>query len=183
MSTRRELVVDPGASHLALRTRSRGLLARLAHDLELRSTAVAGVASVDGEAWTAEITVPVDSLRVAGTLHGDDLDADGLGASDRGEVERKVREEVLGGTRAVLAKASGTARTGGKAAVALARKEAPSTVTFRSVDDRPGGTIVVKGRATLSLAALDVREVKGPLGAFRVADAVEVIFELSLKPA
>jgi hypothetical protein len=183
MSTRRDLVVDTGASHLALRTRSKGLLARLAHDLEIRNDAVTGKATLDGDAWTGELSIPVEAFRVAGVLHGDTLDPDGLGAADRAEVERKVRDEVFEGTKAIRANAAGPARAGGSGKVALARKEAPTSVDLRAVVERPAGGFVVKGRATVSLAALDVREVKGPLGAFRVADTVEILFELALSPA
>ena len=183
MSTRRGLVVDTSASSLALRTRSKGLLARLAHDLELRSASVTGTATLDGDAWTAELSIPVASLRVAGTLHGDELDEAGLGATDRAEVERKVRDEVLVGTEAVRVTASGASRSGGGGKVALVRKDAPTKLEVRSVVDRAGGGLSVKGRATVSLSALEVREVKGPLGAFRVADAVEILFDLALAPA
>lgn len=177
------LVVDSDASRLALRTRSKGLLARLAHDLELRSEAISGRATLDGEVWTAELTIPVASLRVTGVLHGDELDSHGLGASDCADVERKVREEVFVGTRDVRATGTGHSRTAGSATVTLGRKTAPSSLTLSSVDERADGTFLVKGHGTVSLSALEVKDVKGPLGAFRVADSVEIRFELVLKPA
>jgi hypothetical protein len=182
MSTRRAFVVDPRASHLRVRTRAKGMLARLAHDLELRTTALSGEASLEGDAWKGKLTVSVASLRVAGVLHGDRLDPEGLGDSDRLEVERKLREEVLDGTRDVVATLEGASRSSGEVTVALARGSAHAPVAVR-VDERPDGTLTVNGRGTLSLSALGVREVKGPLGAFRVADAVEVLVELSLAPA
>lgn len=179
----RNFTVDSGASHLAVRTRSRGLLARLAHDLELRSEAISGRATLDLDLWTGELTIPVDSLRVAGVLHGDELDSKGLGASDRADVERKVRDEVFAGTPAVRAAATGSSRMAGSVTVTLGRKTAPSSLTLSTVDERADGTFLVKGRGTVSLSALEVKDVKGPLGAFRVADSVEIRFELVLKPA
>jgi hypothetical protein len=45
------------------------------------------------------------------------------------------------------------------------------------------GRVHISGRTELSLAKLGVREIKGPLGAFKVKDAVEVLFEIILRTA
>ena len=80
-----ELRIDPAASRLAVRTRATGMLARLAHDLEISAAEVRGHARLDGdgEGWTAELLVPVSGLAVAGVLHGDRLDPAGLSQSAR----------------------------------------------------------------------------------------------------
>lgn len=174
--------LDLSASTLVLRTRAAGLLARLAHDLEIAAPELTAEATVDAAgAWSAEIVVPVAALRVAGTLHGDRLDRAGLSASDRAEVERKIREEVLAGTREVRVRASGASRDQAEARVALAQGAA--TVKARlSATDQPGGAVRVTGSSALSMRALGLREVKGPLGSFKLRDEIEVLFELTLRP-
>ena len=174
--------LDPDASSLALRTRAAGMLARLAHDLEIAALKLSAEGTVDAAgAWSAELLVPVAALRVAGTLKGDRFDPDGLSAGDRAEVERKIRDEVLAGTREVRVRAAGTSRDQVEARVELASGAA--TVTARlSASDQPGGAVRVTGTCALSLRALGVREVKTPLGAFKLRDDVEVLFDLTLRP-
>lgn len=171
--------IDPARSHLAVRTRARGMLAALAHDLELRTSELEGHATLDGETWSAELGVPVASLRVAGTLRGDRLDTAALSGADRAEIERKIREEVLP-RRAVLVRARGASRQRGDATVEASRS-ATTGVRLRA-EERADGSLAVTGTAELSLRALGVAEVKAPLGAFKVADAVEVYFEITLRP-
>ncbi len=176
------LRLDPAASSLVLRTRAAGLLARLAHDLEIRAADLSGHAKLDPAGpWTAELHVPVDALRVAGTLDGDKLDPDGLSAADRAEVERKIREEVLTGTRAVRVRASGSSRDRADARVEVAQG-AGTVHTRLAVSDLPDGAVRVAGSCPVSLRTLSIREVKGPLGAFKLKDEVEIRFDLSLRP-
>jgi hypothetical protein len=47
---------------------------------------------------------------------------------------------------------------------------------------REGGGAKVSGRCDISLKALGIHEVKGPLGAFKVSDTIEVVYSLSLIP-
>src|SRR5262245_2852454 len=97
-----QLDVDPSTSRVSLRIRAAGMLARLAPDLELIATEVRARIRVDGEAWSAELAFPVTELRVAGTLRGDRLVPEGITVDDRREVERRIRDEVLRGTDAVV---------------------------------------------------------------------------------
>jgi hypothetical protein len=99
--------IDAKASTLVVRTRTAGLLGRLAHDLEIAAGELTGRATTDDEAWTAELTVPVQSLRVVGVLHGDRVDETTLSASDRAEIERRIREEVFAGASEAKAHAEG----------------------------------------------------------------------------
>ena len=55
----RELRVLEGQSKVVVRTRATGMLARLAHDLEIVSTEVTGTATVEGGKWAAEVVVPL----------------------------------------------------------------------------------------------------------------------------
>jgi hypothetical protein len=120
----------------------------------------------------------VASLRVAGTLHGDRLDEAGLSAADRAEIERKLRSEVLT-VRDVVARGRGTSRE--RADLTVTAHVSPVTVpTTFAVRDGDTGRFSVTGRAQVSLRALGVAEVKGPLGAFKLEDAVEVFYDLEL---
>ena len=173
------LTIDSAASRVTVRTRATGLLARLAHDLELVSREVSGATEIDGEAWSAQVTVPVASLRVAGTLRGDRLDPSGLSAADRAEIERKVRTEVLGASE-VVARGQGTSRDGGEITVTARSSSSAVRSTLAVREQEAPRRFTVKGRTVLSLRALGIAEVKGPLGAFKLEDAVEVLYELEL---
>jgi hypothetical protein len=176
------LHLDEAASKLVLRTRATGLLARFAHDLELISTEFRGSATLDGDTWTAELTVPVASIHVAGVLHGDRLDPATLSPSDRADIERKLREEVLSGAREITVRANGASRTTGDLTLSLVRA-ASRLRTNLTARPRDGGGFLVAGRADLSLAALGIPAPKGPMGAFKVSDAIAVLYDLTLLPA
>ena len=179
MSTQ-SLLVDTAASSITLRTRAEGLLARLAHDLEIAAPLFRGRVTLDGEAWTAEVGVAVASLRVVGVVHGTELDRAALSSSDRAQIEQKMRQDVFfGGVREVTANAQGTSRTGGEATIAIGTRSQRVPLTL-SLEAPPGGNITASGRFTLSLEKLGVKPIKGPLGAFRVKDAVEVLFTIPL---
>lgn len=177
-----ELHLDPNASRLTIHTRAAGMLARLAHDLEITASELRGRARLDGESWTAELEVPVARLSVAGVLRGDRVDPDALSAGDRGDIERRLRGEVLGGTEIVTVRASGATRDRADVRVQVASGSG-ALVARLSSRDRGDGAIGVTGTCQLSMAALGVREVKGPLGAFKVRDELDVLFDLTLRPA
>ena len=52
-----------------------------------------------------------------------------------------------------------------------------------SVRVERGPTIRVRGECELSLRALGVPPVRGPAGAFRLADRVQILFDVSFRPA
>lgn len=177
-----DLHLDPAASRLIIRTRAVGMLARLAHDLEITATRLRGRARPDGDAWTAELEIEVAGLRVAGILRGDRLETDALSAGDRREIERRMREEVLRGTDVVTVRASGATRDRADVRVQVASGSAALTARLSSRDRGDGAVGVVAG-CQLSLSALGAPEVKGPLGAFRVRDELEILVDLTLRPA
>ena len=176
----KRFLVDPTSSTLRVRTRATGLLARLAHDLELVAREMRGEADDQDGAWTAELVVPVEALRVAGTLRGDRLDLDGLSPADREEIQRKLRSEVLGPGE-VHATASGPSRDRGEARITVSGKRGQARVALRVKDE--DGALRVAGESEVSLSQLGVAEIKGPLGAFKVKDKVSVLFDLVLRPS
>ena len=176
-------LVDDSAATLTLRTRAEGLLARLAHDLEITAAGLGGKATLDGESWTADLSVPVASLRVVGALHGEELDREALSASDRAQIEQKMREDVFfAGATIVTASASGASLMRGEATITIASRSQRVPITL-SAAPLVGGAARVTGRFTLSLDRLGAKPIKGPLGAFRVKDAVEVVFAIPLVSA
>ncbi len=174
------LLVDSAASIISLRTRAEGLLARMAHDLEIAAPLLRGGATRDGDAWTADLSVAVTSLRVVGVLHGADLDRAALSSSDRAQIEQKMRQDVFfGGVREISAVARGTTPTTGEATITLGPRSqhVPLTLSLKSPSE---GKLQATGQLTISLEKLGVKPIKGPLGAFRVKDAVEVFFSIPL---
>jgi len=176
------LIPDKSASRLVLRTRTSGLLARFAHDLEIEATELSLRASSEGDSWSAEVSIPVASLRVAGVLKsGDRLDTTVLSASDQADIENRIRTEVLAEGPEVKVQASGTSRDRGEALVSIGSRSARFPVS-QAVEARDGGGATVSGRCDISLRGLGIEEVKGPLGAFKVADTVEVVYTVVLAP-
>jgi hypothetical protein len=173
------LVVDALRSKVAIRTFAEGLFARLAHDLELNARDLSGTA--DAEAGAATLIVPLDAIEIAGTLSDRGLDTRGLSESDRRDALRKMRDDVfharagesvkvearLEGTRARIRVVPPHGRTW--------EKEIPVEI----LEDRRR----VSGRCEISLAAIGARVVKGPMNAFRVKDAVLVLFDVVFQPA
>jgi hypothetical protein len=156
------------------------MLARFAHDLEITTSELAGHATLEGEGFSAELSARVASLRVAGVLRDGRVDPSVLSTSDRADIERKLRDEVFPGTSAVrvLARGASRARADVTVEIASGRQTRPVALEVQEEGDRSK----VSGRVELSMKRLGMREVKAPLGAFRVSDGVEVLFDLTLRP-
>ena len=174
--------VDTAASHVVIHTRAEGLLARLAHDLELAARDVSGTAALDGDVWKAELRVHTAEVRVVGAVHGDRVDTGTLSASERSDIERKMREDVFGSVTAIVVKAAGMSRHAGEATLIVGKAHATSPLTL-SAEELPNGDVRADGHFAVSLDAIGAKPIKGPLGAFRVKDAVEVAFKLTLRAA
>jgi len=170
--------IDRQASTVTIRTRAKGLLSKLAHDLEIQATEFDGAIDVEESAWKATLRFPVRKLTVVGTLKGDKVDRAVLSPGDRAEIERKIQQEVLP-TGEIVVTAQGEQRSSGEVEVRAPKGKQQRRVTL-TTEDRPGGEIVSFGKVELSLRALGVAEIKGPLGAFKVDDRVEVAFWLML---
>jgi hypothetical protein len=170
--------IDLQASSITIRTRAKGLLAKLAHDLEIQAMEFDGEVELDGDSWTATLRFDVAKLEVVGALRGDKVDRAILSSSDREEIQRKIRQEHLTGGRVVV-EAKGTTRTRADVTVQGPRGSHSLGVSL-STEDRPGGEVVAYGKLDLSLRRLGIAEIKGPLGAFKVDDRVEVAFWMML---
>ena len=170
--------IDPAASNVTIRTRAKGLLSRLAHDLEIVATDLSGSVSLNGDAWQAELRFGVGGLHVVGAVKGGRVDASVLSLSDKQDIERRMGE-ALSGTQ-VKVEAEGTSREGARVTVICpeGRQRLDAKLKTGEGDE---GRIDVDGALRLSLKSLGVREVKAPLGVFKLDDAVEVTFRFVVK--
>ncbi len=176
-----KLTIDSANSKLTIRTRAAGMLARLAHDLEFTAADIRGHAERNDEGFSGELVAPVSGLRVVGQLHGDRLDPAGISNSDRVDIERKVRDEVFHGAKEIHVRGHGTAWNQVDVTIETLLGKMSVPVSIRGIET--DGRVRISGRTEVSLSKLGVREIKGPLGAFKVKDAVEVLFEIILQPA
>lgn len=176
-----DLALDLAASSFNVRTRAEGMFSRLAHDLEIAAEGFRGEVAVDGDRWKATVRFPVASLRVVGVLRGDQVDRGVLSKKDREEIERRIQREVVGAEEVVV-EASGESLAAGQATVRVGAREQRVALTV-STEPRRDGEIAAEGKGKVSLRALGIAEVKGPLGAFRVSDTIELAFWVILVPA
>lgn len=172
--------IDDKGSTVTIRTRASGVLARLAHDLEIRSTEVRGSAMTEGDSWAAEASLPVLSLRVIGARKGDRVDPNELSPDDRAEIERKIREEVFGGRGDIEVRGEGSTRMRGEGAVFIGGAPRGRIRLAQAATEADDGSVSVSGRSEVSLRALGIADVRGPLNAFRVSDTVEVIYNFRM---
>ena len=167
-------------SKITVRTFAEGMLARLAHDLELSWP----VASAEADPATGSGSVVVDaaSLKVVGARKGDVLDEGALSAHDRAEIAKKLLSSIGadsgdGHIRAKITMASPTAKRATiEVTLPCGRATSDADVTITETD----GVTRAKGTLTLSLRALGVPDIKGPLGAFRLKDRIEISFTAEL---
>jgi hypothetical protein len=174
--------VDLVRSRLLIHTKATGLLARFAHDLEIEARALEIDARVDAERWSVELRAPIERMRVTGVRRGERVDERVLSRSDQEEIHRRLREQVFAGMDAIRVHAEGRSREQGEATV-VAKAGRQNLVLRSRVDQSSGGALVVSGRCTLSLGKLGVPEVKGPLGAFRIHDDVEIRYSFVVQAA
>lgn len=176
-----DLVLDDAASRVRLHTFAEGLFARLAHDLALGCTRLRGSAlraSGDAVAGTAELEVPLAGIVVLGVLAAGRIDESGLAPNDRRDALAKMRREVFHADESAVVRVRVTL-DGGNASVVLATPNGREvTLTARpTVRETPAG-LRVTGTLDVSLAAIGSDPIKGPMGAFKVKDRVEVHVDL-----
>jgi hypothetical protein len=170
-----ERKLDDKASTFTIRTRAEGMLSKLAHDLELVAQGATAEVEVEGERWKAALVFPVSEIDVVGTLRGDLVDRGALNRLERMEIKRRIRKEVLPAP-SVKVVAEGGDHTEGRLTVICPRGEQEVPLQRLEVEARRDGELVVQGRAFVSLRQLGIKEVKGPLGAFKVSDTIELSF-------
>lgn len=171
--------MKPDASSIVIRTHATGMLARFAHDLQIAAT-FEGALLVDGQPaeadgvadetpWRCELTFPAHKLLVEGVVKHGALDTGVLSATDVADIEKKLRSEVL--PTSVKVVAHGTGRESAELEVTANRTQ---RLRARLHATRRGDHDGLEGTVKLSLKALGITDIKGPLGAFKVDDSVEV---------
>ena len=176
-----DLVLDAARSRVRIHTFAEGLLARLAHDLELSCGELEGTASGDKDATagTASILVPLRGMAVAGVLGKDGrVDDRGLSPTERRDCIAKMYSDVFhsraGGVVRVEVKLAG-----GEARLRIVPPSESEVVVVIRPDLRPeAGGVRATGSFDVSLKAIGSGPVKGPMGAFRVKDRVMISFDV-----
>jgi hypothetical protein len=172
-------VLDPSASKLHIFTFAEGLFARLAHDLRLTVTeanltaerAPSGEAKVHG-------SFPLSAIRVDGVMKDGTLREDVLTSKDCAEILEKMKSEVFGGARSDATLKIEATLTGDTVRLVVAGPNGRSSTGSSKVTGASAeGSETVHGNVELSVRELSGHDVKGPLGAFRIADHVRVAFD------
>ena len=161
--------LDAARTTIAIYTYAEGLFSRLAHDLALE----APISSGDVTGNTCTLHIAVRDIRVIGTVTKGNVDLHILSSTDRDAIEAQIRGDVFRGADGEILVTG--ARDGGKARIAIVAPTGRADV--ECAVDIDGGTRA-KGEVEVSMKAMGIAAVKGPLGAFRLADRVKVAFEI-----
>lgn len=169
--------LDPSRSRIAIRTEAIGLFSAVAHDLEIEARELRGEANLDGDGDAANgwIECPIRALHVAGAVKRGRVESNVLSAGDVADIERRIRREVLP-IETVRVEADAKR-------VTVHGPRAKQTVGWRGDRREENGAVVFVGEIALSLSALGIPEVKGPLGAFKIADTVRAIYRVAFVAA
>jgi len=183
-----DLVLDPARSRVRIHTFAEGILARLAHDLELVCGNLEGTALHEGSNGAAKgnasIAVPLSGCEVGGILGKDGrVDDQGLSPSERRDVIAKMQKDVFHCGPDGVVRVEGHLDAG-KARLRLIPPNGKGTEAVVAVEVRaePGGGVRATGSFEVALSALGSSVIKGPMGAFRVKDRVKVSFDLGFTP-
>ncbi len=144
-----------------LRTFAEGLLASVAHDLEL----VAVPRELSGAPGTTTAVFGAGDVRVIGAVKRGEIDPSVLSDKDKREIEHRVQHDHLRGD--VQVEVSGDEVT---------------VTTTRGRQKVRGTRREGELRCSLSLKALGLGTIKGPLGVFKLKDTVEVRAKLAPPP-
>lgn len=144
---------------IMITVRAEGFGARLAHDIRIEAS---GDIAREGDRVRA--TFPLDRLRVTATSRHAREEWHPPSPKDAEEIEHR--------TRKALKKTVDVDAT--KDAIVVNGKQ---TVKPRDLEIANGR---IRGKCTLSLAALGIDKVEGPLGAVRTADAIDVEFDVEV---
>jgi hypothetical protein len=165
--------VRKGQGTIHVLTFKDGILARAAHDLQLRLQRFE--VALDGERVTADLDLR--SLAVEGPVEGGAVRRDRYDAPTRAEVERAMHGEVLHTGRHPVARFTGHARPQGEGFAVegqldLAGRTAPLAFDVRG----DGGTY----RAAFELrpSRWGIPQYRALLGAIRVQDRVRILLAL-----
>lgn len=172
---------DRAHSEISIETTAKGMFAKLAHDLRLLAGEVSADVSEKEGHLELVLRAPVRAIKVDGVRKSGAVDRSTLSASDRSDIEKKVREDVLRSPEVRVTVSLPAAPAPGshsvQAAIEVGGQKA--TVSLRLAIEEKEGSTHASGRARVSLSSLKIPPVKGPLNAFRVDDDVDVAFDVA----
>ncbi|WP_169928604.1 hypothetical protein [Labilithrix luteola] len=178
-----ELALDASRSRVRIQTFAEGLFARLAHDLELVCGELSGSATRTASGTgSAVVSAPLRGIEVGGVVEHGRVDASRLSSSDRRDIVDKMQREVFHAAASSSLTIEATLQ-GSSARLRITlpngrRTDASATALLREED----GSVATSGGFSLSLSDIGSDVIKGPMGAFRVKDRVEVVFDLVFTP-
>jgi hypothetical protein len=128
--------------------------------------------------------VPVAGLRVVGAVKRGKVDESALSGADRQSIERQIKAEVFRGGAEIVARGTLAGRRRATVEIGAPTGRAEFACDVDVVRAEGGGpSSSARGAFDLSLRALGILPVKGPLGAFKLSDRVRVTFELAFVDA
>ena len=169
------LVLDPTRSHVRAFTTTEGLLARLAHDLEVAVRDISGEAD-EGTPAKATIRIGVGGIDVVGVVKRGVTHPNALAPWERDQIALRMRTDVFSDSEEVRVEAT---IDGDQARFEVILPHARESVRAPVALERSGHGVTVKGTLAISLRGLGVGPLKGPMGAFVVADRVRVVFDVT----
>lgn len=161
--------LDPEGTRVRVYTFAEGMFSRLAHDLELEAPLAEVTGELDGAGdGHLDVSFRAGSVRVIGFVKKGVTDEHGPSGSDRADIVERMLA-ALGATAESTIRAR-VEKKGGRVTVDL---EVPTgRAKAEAAIREEGGALVARLR--YSMPTLGMKPVKGPLGAFRLADHVEV---------
>jgi hypothetical protein len=182
-----QLSLDSARSVVRVHTSADGLLARLAHDLELLCGGITGAAVRGaGDVTKVSLEIPIDSVSVAGVRKKDGtLDERALRPDEQRDLLVKMKADVFHVGSGAVVRVEADYEAAGEVRVRIVPPRHaghPITVTRPRVSEQADGSVSAEGKFEISLAKLGSNVVKGPMGAFRVSDLVTLLYALVFVP-
>jgi polyisoprenoid-binding protein YceI len=171
--------LTPESGELLVRTSRTGVGRRVGHDLVIEATRWQGdvTAAAEPEGFAVSVVVDVDSLEVREGLGG----VKPLTGKDRVDIQKNLRDLLDSKTHPQIVFSSTSVTRSGASVVVegnltIRGETQPVSLRCQLTDDR------VRGSATVEQARWGVRPYSAFLGALKLADEVEVEFNVVLVP-
>lgn len=163
--------LGPSNGKVWVKTGVEGPGAKMAHSLVIEVTNWSATANVaeDPSQSSFSFSADIPSFEIREGKGG----VKPLSDNDRAEIKKSIANKILG-TGKITYQSNSVSGGTVSGTLTINGKSAPVTVNL----SESGGRIT--GNATVVQTALDIKPFKGPLGAFRLSDAVQVEFEGSV---
>lgn len=163
--------LGPSNGKVWIKTGVEGPGAKMAHSLTIEATKWSGTAVVaeDPSQSSLKLSVDIDGFEIREGKGG----VKPLSDNDRNEIKKSINNKILGSGQ-ITFESTGVSGNSVNGTVTVKGNSAPVTVNV----SESGGKIVAN--ATVVQTALGIKPFKGPLGAFRLTDAVKVEAEITV---